>query len=116
MFVHKFLYKILYLHIILISFQSFSTDTLFEKPNPNSNKIFWSGTEYRWLTWEELHQEIIKYNQNHPEEFINSRSYPLLYKEIPGAPSNPWLHYLDFKERGGWAALLGKICSKALVS
>ena len=99
-----------------MSFQSFSTDVPSKKPNSNSNKTFWTGTEYKWLTWEELHQKITKYNQNNPEEPINSRSYPFLYKSIPGAPSNPLLHYPDFKERGSWSALLGKTCPKVFSS
>ncbi|MDE0119164.1 MAG: hypothetical protein OXM55_04055 [Bdellovibrionales bacterium] len=107
MFVHKLLYQVLCFYISFISFQSFSADTFFKEPVQHHNKTFWSGTEYRWLTWEELHQAIIKYNQNNPQEPINSRSYPILYREIPGAPAGPWTYYPDFKERGSWPGLLG---------
>ena len=78
----------------------------------SSIRKFWSGKELRWLTWEELRAEIMEYNKRAPEgERINSTTYVIgkLYKKIPGAPSNPDKTYSDFKERGGWPALLGKI-------
>ena len=107
MFLHKLLYWVLCLYISLISFQSFSVNASFEELAQKPNRKIWSGTEYRWLTWEELHQAIVEYNQNNPGEQINSRSYPFLYTKIPGAPASPWTIYPDFKEKGGWPALLG---------
>ena len=75
----------------------------------NSIRRFWSGKEFRWLTWEELRAAIIEYNKRTPEgKRINSVTYgrDKLYKKILGAPSNPRTFYPDFKERGGWLALL----------
>ena len=109
MFLHKLLYWVLCLYISLISFQSFGADISSEEQPRNTSRKIWSGTEYRWLTWEELHLAIVEYNQNNPGEQINSRSYPFLYTKIPGAPASPWTHYLDFKKRGGWPALLGTL-------
>ena len=63
------------------------------------------------LTWEELREAIIEYNKRVPEgEKITSlTTYNKFYKKIPGAPSNPYETYSDFKERGGLSALLSKL-------
>ena len=73
-----------------------------------SIRLFWSGKEFRWLSWEELSTALIKMIQE--GEKVNSTIYrrDKLYKKIPGAPSHPDNFYADFKERGGWVALLGK--------
>ena len=74
-----------------------------------SIRKFWSGEELRWLTWEELRDAIVEYNKKAPDgEKINSATYQMFYKKIPRAPSHPEQSYYDFKERGGWPALLGK--------
>ncbi|MDE0518184.1 MAG: helicase-related protein [Bdellovibrionales bacterium] len=58
----------------------------------SSIRKFWSGKEFRWLTWEELREAIREYNKGAPEgERISSVTYQKakLYKRIPGAPSQP---------------------------
>ncbi|MDE0119267.1 MAG: helicase-related protein, partial [Bdellovibrionales bacterium] len=77
----------------------------------SSIRKFWSGKEFRWLTWEELRAAIREYNKGAPEgERINYVTYVKgkLYKKIPGAHSSPAQFYSDFKERGGWADLLSQ--------
>ncbi|MDE0119341.1 MAG: hypothetical protein OXM55_04950, partial [Bdellovibrionales bacterium] len=72
------------------------------------------------LTWEELREAIREYNKKAPkgERIINYVTYRIdkLYKKIPGAPSVPAKFYSDFKERGGWPALLGKICQRVFTA
>ena len=111
-----------------INSQSYRKRKLHKRiPNAPSNPpVFYSDFKERggWrallgkthLTWEELREAILEYNKTAPEgEKINSKSYldRKLYKRIPGAPSNPRLFYSDFKERGRWWALLGKVCQRA---
>ena len=69
------------------------------------------------LTWEQLNQGIIEYNKEAPKgEKISSYTYSRFYSRIPGAPPDPRIAYSDFKERGSWPTLLGKICLKAFSS
>ncbi|MDE0518782.1 MAG: hypothetical protein OXH36_04420 [Bdellovibrionales bacterium] len=115
MFIRRVPFLILCVCSGLMQAQSFSVG-FFSK---SSARKIWSGKEFRRLTWEELREAIIEYNERASEgEKITSVTYVKgkLYKRIPGAPSHPEIFYPDFKERGGWPALVGKTCPTAFVS
>ena len=49
----------------------------------SSIRKFWSGKEFRWLTWEELREAIIEYNKRAPEgeRIISEPTYKKFYKK-----------------------------------
>lgn len=61
-------------------------------------------------TLTQLKTAIEKYNQTASpmEQMDSTLNYELLHDKIPFAPSQPYVVYPDFKEKGGWKYLLGK--------
>ena len=70
--------------------------------------------KYRITDFNTLKVAIDAYNQKAPEHKLitSQQTYYQFYKEIPGAPSDPYLSIHNFTNDGGFNALLSALLSK----